>query len=211
MRKIENRRVNFLKTIESLFFLQKIKMKKIIREFLIRSRLGIVVGKREVEVKYLVIHTAASPASWTWQWLQSFFLNALKWTKEGYHVVIQADGFVKRFIQSNKTSNGILPYKSPNGDISISNENAENICWIGGIDKRGKPIDNRTEVQKDVLRNIVEWYLAQYPDLIVLGHNQIANKACPCFSVPKWLRSIGVSEANIYDGDNFNVLKINKY
>lgn len=160
-------------------------------------------------IKYLVIHTTASPQSWSWQKLQHFFFNSLKWKREGYHVTIQPDGVVKRFISNDKISNGVEHFK--NDTIDIGNFNSINISYIGGIDKNNKPVDNRTDTQKEKMKEIIEWYLKEYPDIIILGHNQIALKACPCFSVPKYLRSIGVPEKNIYINDNLSVLKSNKY
>jgi N-acetylmuramoyl-L-alanine amidase len=160
-------------------------------------------------IKYLVIHTTASPQTWNWQKLQHFFLNSLKWKREGYHVTIQPDGVVKRYIDNTKPSNGVQAYK--NETIDISNSNSINISYIGGITAKGQPIDNRTDIQKEKMKEIIEWYLKEYPEIIILGHNQIAAKACPCFSVPKYLQELGVPKKNIYDKDNFTILKHNKY
>ena len=163
------------------------------------------------ELKYLVIHTTASPQNWSLQTLNNFFRNLFNVRKEnrGYHVVIEPDGKVTRRI----------PHLSPSSyavetfvgdDIRINNSNSEHIAFIGGIDKNGKGVDNRTPAQVKAMSEIVLWYVRQYPNIIVLGHNQVANKFCPCFSVPRYLGTLGISEKNIYKTDNFNVLKWNK-
>lgn len=155
--------------------------------------------------KYLVLHTTASPQNFTWQWLRNYFINILKWTVEGYHVVVQSDGFVKRLVSNENQTNGVRYFKG-NG-IEISNSNSFHICYIGGIDSKGNGIDNRTDAQKQKLEAIIKWYLAEYPEIKILGHNQVAQKLCPCFNPIDWLREIGVPEVNIYKGDNYNVLK----
>ncbi len=157
------------------------------------------------EPKYLVIHTTASPQKLSWQWVRNYFINVLKWSVEGYHVVIQADGKVKRLVDNAYQSNGVRRFVGK--DIAISNANSFNISWIGGITKTGKGIDNRTEKQKEMLKAVIDWYLEHYPDITILGHNQVAQKLCPCFSVPSWLEELGVPQKNIYKGDNYNVLK----
>lgn len=160
------------------------------------------------EIKYLVIHTTASPQSWTWQKLQWFFLTALKWKKEGYHVTIEPNGNVKRFIENGMPSNGVRLFKGD--DIDISNTNSINVSYIGGIDSKGNGVNNMTPTQVDSLKKVIEWYVSNFPNIKILGHNQVANKFCPCFSVPKFLKAMGVPQKNIYETDNFNVLKWNK-
>jgi hypothetical protein len=46
--------------------------------------------------------------------------------------------------------------------------------------------------------NFVKQTIAAHPSIKVAGHNQFATKACPCFDVPNYLRSIGVDETNVH-------------
>jgi N-acetylmuramoyl-L-alanine amidase len=157
------------------------------------------------DVKYLVIHTTASPQKYNWQWIRNYFINILKWSVEGYHVFIDDTGETKRLVDNQYQSNGVREFKG--NDIHIHNGNCFNIVYEGGIDEKGNGIDNRTEAQKRQLKAVLAWYLNQYPNLIILGHNQVAKKLCPCFNTILWLREIDVPEKNIYKGDNYNVLK----
>jgi len=153
------------------------------------------------KIKYLVIHTSASWQTWTAEMIKLYFLRTLKWKRPGYHVTVSATGRVKRILPNRLSSNGVRPYRK-NG-VSISNSNSVNICWIGGIEKnlQGKiiPVDNRTEIQEERLWAVIKWYLQHYPDIQILGHNQIANKACPCFDVRVWLKEKGVPDKNIFN------------
>lgn len=102
-------------------------------------------------------------------------------------------------------TNGVLPYNK--GDIRINNLNSVHVTWIGGIDDQGKGLDNRTAGQKSKLRTLVNAYLQKYPNIKVLGHNQVAAKACPCFWVPIFCLEMGLKKDNIYEPDNMAVLK----
>ena len=162
------------------------------------------------EIEYLVIHTSASWQTWTAEALHSYFINYLDWSRPGYHVVIEKSGRVKRLLPNSVRSNGVRAFKRKN-DISIRNTNSVNICWIGGI-KRGNmkntilPTDNRTDAQREKLEAVIKWYVNAYPDIKILGHNQVANKACPCFSAPDWCKSVGIPDKNIYRGRHFGRL-----
>lgn len=188
-------------------------MEKLIRKIPIRNRLGIQTGVREVQVKYLVLHTTASNQKSTWQDLARHF--AARWgvgSAEGYHISINADGSTNNRINADKVSNGIFHFKDDL--IDISNSNTINISWIGGVMKNGKDwIDNRTEAQKATLERLTLAFTSKY-GLTVLGHNQIAQppnaRVCPCFSVPDFAKEIGVPEKQIYTKDNFNVLRFIK-
>ncbi len=169
------------------------------------------------KVEYIVVHTSASPQHYTWQWLLHFFLNILNWSVAGYHVIVEETGLVKRLVPHGKQSNGVRAFRAK--DIFISNRNAIHICWEGGIDAQGNPVDNRTAEQERELIRVLEWYLWKYPNAKILGHNQVALKNCPCFNVIEWARKIeytdlathkrivGIPEWRIYKGDNFKVLE----
>lgn len=163
------------------------------------------------KIEYLVIHTTATLQTWSVQRLSNYFLNLFGVRKEnrGYHVVIAPDGKVtRRLADSVSSSFGVRNFKG--NDIEISNANAVHIAYIGGIDDKGNGIDNRTPAQVKSMNEVVQWYVRNYPNIKVLGHNQVANKFCPCFSVPKYLGALGIADANIYKTDNFNVLKWHK-
>ena len=34
----------------------------------------------------------------------------------------------------------------------------------------------------------------RFPDVRIIGHNEVAAKACPSFDVQKWLKSIGINQ-----------------
>ena len=56
----------------------------------------------------------------------------------------------------------------------------------GGVDEKFKPECNYTAEQWAMLENTVELWQHQYGPLHVYGHNEFANKACPCFNVEAW-------------------------
>lgn len=62
------------------------------------------------------------------------------------------------------------------------NANSIGICYIGGLDeKTGKPKDTRTKEQKEAILNLLRNLTGKLPIGKITGHNQYANKACPCF------------------------------
>lgn len=63
------------------------------------------------------------------------------------------------------------------------NANSIGICYVGGCDKYMKPKDTRNPAQKATLLALVKDLLLKYPQATVHGHNEFANKACPCFNV----------------------------
>jgi N-acetylmuramoyl-L-alanine amidase len=159
---------------------------------------------RNRPIEYLVIHTSASSANTTTQGLQRYFFVEKLWGREGYHSVVEPDGDAQVFIDDKFISNGIKEYAF--GRTLINNNNSLNRCYIGGINSKGQPRDTRTPAQLAWLEAQVRADIAKYPDIQILGHNQIALKACPCFNVPNWLRSIGIPEKHIFTGDRFKVL-----
>lgn len=93
----------------------------------------------------------------------------------GYHFVIRLDGTIEQG----------RPLEMIGAHCTGHNAHSIGICYIGGLDKSGKPKDTRTQVQKDVLWSLVKNLQKKYPGATLHGHNEFANKACPCFKVPE--------------------------
>ena len=101
--------------------------------------------------------------------------KAQGWSGIGYHYVIDIDG---------KVETGRAEYQT-GAHAKGHNANSIGICYIGGLDINGKPKDTRTPEQRKSLAELVARLKVKYPKATVHGHNEFANKACPCFDVRK--------------------------
>lgn len=93
----------------------------------------------------------------------------------GYHYVIYLDGTVHK----GRDESEVGAHCSGHNSFSIG------ICYIGGLDVNGKPKDTRTDKQKAAIKSLVAELKQKYPYATIHGHNEFANKACPCFDVKK--------------------------
>jgi N-acetylmuramoyl-L-alanine amidase len=96
-------------------------------------------------------------------------------TKIGYHFVVYLDGSVHKGRDIAEIG----------AHTKGQNSNSIGICYIGGLDADGKAKDTRTDAQKAALVKLVAELRAQFPNATIHGHNEFANKACPCFDVKK--------------------------
>ena len=97
------------------------------------------------------------------------------WNGIGYHYVIYLDGSVHKG----------RPISKQGAHVSKHNKNTVGICYIGGLDKNKRAKDTRTPAQKKAMHKLCKDLVKKYPSIKkISGHNQYANKACPCFSVP---------------------------
>ena len=101
--------------------------------------------------------------------------KAQGWSGICYHYVIDIDG---------KVETGRAEYQT-GAHAKGHNANSIGICYIGGLDINGKPKDTRTPEQRKSLAELVARLKVKYPKATVHGHNEFANKACPCFNVRK--------------------------
>lgn len=104
------------------------------------------------------------------------------WRCIGYNYVIDLDGTEEK----GRSEEDMGAHTVGHNMHSIG------ICYIGGLDKDGKPKDTRTEAQKASMLRLVKELLVRYPNARLSGHNQWARKACPCFSVPQWAAANGL-------------------
>lgn len=96
------------------------------------------------------------------------------WKGIGYHYVVYRDGSVH-------TGRDVAAIGA---HCTGRNANSIGICYIGGCAADGKtPKDTRTPAQIKALRDLVGELKKKYPGARVHGHNEFANKACPCFDV----------------------------
>lgn len=155
------------------------------------------------ELQALIIHCTATPenVNATADQIGNYFLRSTDkggrgWTKEGYHDIIEKDGRVVSRIEMNDDS--IVSYSEIANGAAGYNRLAQHVSYIGGLDVFRKPKNTLTSFQDSSLKNYIFEFLEKHPKAYILGHNQVAAKACPSFNVPDKLREYGVDEDNIY-------------
>ncbi len=132
-------------------------------------------------IKYIFVHCTASSQKLSIDGLMAEFKRK-GWKNPGYHFVITPDGNVHNILNVSNVANGVKGYNS----VGV------HVAYIGGIDAKNKPVDNRTDAQKKALREILTKLHRQYNGAQIMGHRDIWGsnpskwqKACPCFDVRK--------------------------
>lgn len=155
-----------------------------------------------MKLKYLVIHCTATPEGMRVvqedirYWHLSAPPHGRGWRQVGYSDMILLDGTLINLVPYDKDDE-VDKWEITNGVAGI-NSYSRHVVYVGGCDRQMKPKDTRTPAQLQTLSDYVRKTINNHPDILVAGHNQFANKACPSFSVPIWLDSIGIDVKNIY-------------
>ncbi len=157
-------------------------------------------------IEFLILHCTAGNRAWTAAELQDYFMRPVTqggrgWRRGGYHWLVEANGYAAQLYSDAVVTNGTHPYSGLG--IRLSNRNAVHVCYTGGVGPLMQPVDNRTVAQRVALARLVHDYVAAYPNLRVLGHNQVRPKACPAYWVPEFCRSIGVDARRVWAGNPF--------
>ena len=140
-------------------------------------------------IKYIAIHCTAGNQYESIPQLLAYFKNVHKWSVPGYHYVIKADGEVVNILPIEKVSNGVAGF----------NQVTINIAYLGGIDAKGKAIDNRTPLQKASLVELLKELRKTFKTAVIQGHRDFSPdldkdgqiesfewiKICPCFDAKK--------------------------
>lgn len=149
--------------------------------------------------KYLVIHCTATregrevSAADIKRWHTSPPPSGNGWKQVGYTDLIHLDGSVERLVQNNDDE-WVDPWEITNG-VAGKNSVSRHIVYAGGCASDGKtPKDTRTAAQRKALERYVKDFHAKHPTVSIVGHNELAAKACPSFDVQKWLAEIGVKQ-----------------
>lgn len=108
--------------------------------------------------------------------------------------MIHLDGRVERLVNNNEDAN-VDPWEITNGAKGY-NSVSRHIVYVGGVDANNvkKAKDTRTTSQKEAMKKYVLDFHKRFPDVKIIGHRDVAAKACPSFDVKQWLESIGIKQ-----------------
>lgn len=159
------------------------------------------------QIKRIFVHCTAGPQTQTVAEIQKYWKNVNRWKDPGYHYIIKPDGEIVPLQPESKPSNGVAGYNS----TSI------NVCYIGGVDKQGRPVDNRTKAQIESLSAILKDLHSRYPDAEILGHRDIWgsdpikwHKMCPCFNVKAELPYLLAEKKEVSVKEVVNDIEVDK-
>ena len=151
-------------------------------------------------LRYLVIHCTATPegrevtAADIRHWhTDPVSRGGRGWRQVGYTDLIHLDGKVERLVRNNEDME-VDPWEVTNGAAGY-NALSRHIVYAGGCASDGKtPKDTRTPAQRKALEAYVKDFHRRFPAVRIVGHNELAAKACPSFSVKQWLKEIGIRQ-----------------
>lgn len=129
----------------------------------------------------IIIHCSATKPSMDIgaEWIRKIHVQQNKWKDIGYHYIVRRNGVVevgRHISQVGAHCNG-------------HNEGTIGICLVGGISETGRPENNFTKDQFEAVQQLIFDKVYEFPEIVKLsGHNDYANKACPCFNVHERLR-----------------------
>lgn len=104
------------------------------------------------------------------------------WADIGYHYLIYLDGTIHNGRNVDFVGAHCLGY----------NANSIGVCYVGGVDKKNKPKDTRTDEQKKALEKLLKDLRRIYPMAKIVGHCDLDKKGkkCPCFDAKEEYKNI---------------------
>ena len=147
--------------------------------------------------QFLIIHCTATPEGRgvsendirTWHTAPKPTGNG--WQQVGYTDMITLDGTVINLVPNNDDGY-VDPWEITNGAVG-KNSISRSIVYVGGLATDGRTAkDTRTAAQRATLARYVKSFHAKHPTVRIIGHNEVAKKACPSFNVQTWLKQIGI-------------------
>ncbi|MBP7174013.1 MAG: N-acetylmuramoyl-L-alanine amidase [Cloacibacterium sp.] len=125
-------------------------------------------------IKYIAVHCTATPQTTSVESIKQYWKTHLGWKMPGYHFIIKLDGEIVTLLSIDQVSNGVKGF----------NSQTINICYIGGVDEKGRAKDNRTDKQKESLKKVLKELKKQFPSVVIQGHRDFPNvkKDCPSFN-----------------------------
>ena len=148
-------------------------------------------------LRYLVIHCTATPegrevsSADIRRWHTSPPPKGRGWKQVGYTDMIHLDGKTERLVDNNEDA-WVDPWEITNGAKGY-NSVSRHLVYVGGLASDAKTAkDTRTAAQLRTMTAYVKSFHQRFPDVRIIGHNQVAAKDCPSFDVQAWLRKIGI-------------------
>lgn len=131
-------------------------------------------------INHIVVHCSGVSQDATIEAIKAYWKNVMGWTKPGYHYYIQKHGTILELAPIQEIVNGVAGH----------NADSIHICYAGGVNKYGQPVDNRTPGQNDSLEQLVKDFHRRFPQAKILGHCEFPAvvKTCPNFDVQNWLK-----------------------
>ena len=129
------------------------------------------------KLKQLVIHCTATPegrevsADEIRRWhCAPLSEGGRGWRQVGYTDLIHLDGTVERLVDNNE-DDVVDPWEITNGAAG-HNSVSRHIVYAGGVAADVRDFHRR------------------FPSARIVGHNELAAKACPSFDVQRWLKTV---------------------
>lgn len=140
------------------------------------------------KIERIFVHCTAGSQKQTIEDLKAEFKRK-GWKSPGYHLVVMPDGKIECLLKDEQISNGVHGY----------NSTAINVAYVGGIDAKGKAVDNRTDAQKLSLRMVLGQLKRKYPKAVILGHRDISPDKNGNGIVDPWERIKECPSFNAYE------------
>ena len=122
------------------------------------------------KIEHIIVHCTGSRDTTTVADVKTEFVRK-GWKNPGYHYLVDRDGHIHQLLDEEQVANGVKGV----------NVHSVHVAWMGGVDAGLHPVDNRTVVQKVVLKVLLKRLKKKYPDAAISGHRDWAPKDCPCF------------------------------
>jgi len=139
------------------------------------------------DITHIVLHCTATPQTTTIESIMNYWYapkpKGNGWKTPGYHYIIKPDGSAVNLVPIDKPSNGVAGH----------NSHSVHISFIGGIDKKGGQLDNRTPAQIAKQIELIKEIKLLFPMAEILGHRDFPNvkKFCPSFDAIFWVKFLG--------------------
>ena len=135
----------------------------------------------------IIIHCTATRPNW-WEGksaqqktdeVRRWHVEDRGWSDIGYHYLIDRDGTVTEGRPLERTGAHAKGHNTGSVGISLFGGHGGNVS--------DQFEDNFTEDQNLAQRALIAKLKADHPITKIIGHNEVANKACPTFVVRDWL------------------------